>query len=172
MTDPSAQKPAQKPAQTAPGRVDEGLARAGAALADPLPSVPDLRARAGRIALARQQIDGVFAGRLAYAPLRDAVRRITRDARTGARRAEAAHRRLRRRLFWHLAWVRYQYLVWTFLGLAVLAGLAWPVWLWRAEILALVLPVAPPQTPPQTPPQAPPQTQPQPQPVPPAGAAP
>ena len=132
-------------------RVDQGLAQAEAAFAEPQPSVSDLRQRAERIAQGRQQIDAVFAARLDYGRVQTASRRVTLDAKRRVRKAEAEHRRLRRQLFWQLARARYQDVFWALLGVAVVAGLVWTVWLWWAEITALVLPPAPPPQAPQAP---------------------
>ena len=123
-------------------RLDQSLAGAEAACAMALPAVPPMRLAAARIAEGRAMMDAAFAARLDYRQVRAAARRVTLDAAARARKAEAGHRRLRRRLFWQLAWARYQDVVWALLGLAVVAALVWAGWLWRAEIMALIVPPA------------------------------
>ena len=143
------------PPKAALQRLDQSLAEAEAAFAMALPPVPHMRPGADRIAEGRSLIDAAFAARLDYRQVQAGARRVTRQATARARQAEAGHRRLRRRLFWQLLWARYQDIFWTLLALAFVAGLGWAGWLWRAEIMAFIVPPAP-APPPATAPALPP----------------
>jgi len=121
-------------------RLDHSLADADLAFSGAVPSVPDMRVKAGQIASGRVQINAEFGACLNYTELRAGVRGVNAGAIARAGAAEIAHRRLRRRLFWRLIWVRYRAVFWVLLGLGIVSALGWTLWLWRVEILAFLLP--------------------------------
>lgn len=124
--------------------LDHALAEADQAFSVSAPSVPDMRVKAGQIAAGRIHIDAEFAARLGYVDMRDSLRGVTTASIARARASEIAHRRLRNRLFWRLVWVRCRAVFWVFLGLGMVSGLGWTLWLWHVEILAFLFPPAVP----------------------------
>ncbi|WP_323008069.1 hypothetical protein [Pseudorhodobacter sp.] len=112
----------QRGANAAIARLDQAFTETEAAFSAALPSVPDMRQRAAHITRAGDRIDAEFAKRLDYGAMRVSARRLTSDAAAQIQPVEAAHRRLRRRLFWQLVWAKYRSVVWGLFGLAVVAG--------------------------------------------------